>query len=91
MLFTTRTRYGSGDGLRLAANVGIIEGDRDCDGLRLGAMLLADVEMEDGRIDGFLVVCRRDGTAVIVGAILGRRLVGMVVGRDDLEGLSVVV
>ncbi len=74
--------------MRLAADVGIREGDRDCDGRRLGVSLLADVEMEEGRIDGFLVVCRRDGTAVIVGKMLGRRVVGTVVGRDDLSELG---
>ncbi len=79
--------------MRLAADVGIREGDRegDCDGRRLGVSLLADVEMEEGRIDGDLVVCRRDGTAVIVGGILGRRVVGMIDGRGDLEGLCVEI
>ena len=84
---------GRGTPRQLAADVGIKEGDRegDCDGRRLGVSLLADVEMEEGRIDGFILVCRRDGTAVIVGEILGRRLVGAIVGRDDLDGLNVVV
>ncbi len=55
----------------------------------LGRLVLAPVEKKEGRRDGFLVVCCR--TPVIVGEILGSRLVGMVIGRDDLEGLNVVV
>ena len=72
-------------------NEGLTEGDRDCEGPRLGVLVLANVEMKEGCSDGVLVVCRRDGKAIIVGVLVGRRLVGMFVGRDDLEGLSVLV
>lgn len=59
--------------------VGGIEGDRDCDGRRLGALLLVVVEIKEGRTEGVLVV--------VVGERLGRRLVGIIVRREDLEGL----
>ncbi len=57
----------------------------------LGRLVLAPVEKKEGRRDGFLVACCRDETPVIVGEILGSRLVGIVIGRDYLEGLNVVV
>lgn len=68
-------------------NDGITEGDRECEGQRLGVLVAANVEMTEGCSDGVLVLCRRDGEAIIVGGRVGRRLVG----RNILEGLSVLV
>lgn len=46
-------------------NEGVTEGDRDCEGKKLGVLVAANVEMKEGCSDGVLVLCRRDGEIVI--------------------------